>query len=224
MSHVHSPLRGVLHEHTTSETQAEILRHLWPNTQTAFSQPGSSDWNAYFAYYTEECKAALVGEGEFVAARTHQDLLNIARLVQNGLSENEVKQEICQTLTQQQRSPEDENRMLDGSIRLAARLSIMVNIGPLPSEILATIFLPWTHGSLQDAVHNYFNDVPEADPSSDLDIIRMDLTARNVDNNSGIEIIPTDNLLDHLRLIQGDKKLCVFHHVAFLKRMRDIER
>jgi hypothetical protein len=222
MSNLVTPLSEVLQNPTTPESRAEIVHRFWPDGASASLQPGNLDWDAYFAYYTRQCNAALVDEGKYLAARTHQDLLKIAHLLKHETTEDEVKQKIRQTLTQQ-RPPDDENKMIDGSIKLATRLFLMVNIGPLPSEVFGTLFLPWTRGSLQDAVHDYFNVAPEMVPVSENDVIRMDLTARNIDRISGIEVVPTDNLVDHLRLVEMGKKLCIFHHVSFLKRMKVIQ-
>jgi hypothetical protein len=114
--------------------------------------------------------------------------------------------------------------MLDGSLKLATRIFAMISIGPLASEISAKHSLPWTQGTFSDAVHDYFNQPPHIELDSKDDVVSKDLTCHSIERMSGIEVLWTDNLLDHLRLVEGDKKLCVFHHASFLRRMMAIER
>lgn len=218
MSDPATPLGETLHNPATPQARTEIIHHLWRGRP---SRLNNLDWDAYFAYYTRECNEAMIDEGKYLTARTHQDMLRIAHLLEDEPTKDNVRQKIRQTLTQQ-RPPEDENRMLDGSIKLAARLLAMVNIGSLPSEVSGRLFLPWNEGSLRNSVHSHFDVPQEVDPKNV--VIGTDLTARNIDHISEIEIVSTDNLVDHLRLVERDKKLCIFHHVSFLKWMESTQK
>ena len=222
MSTPSSPLCEALQSPVSLQAQAEIISSLWSAGTANLSRSDNADWAAYFAYYTAQCNAALVREGIYLSVRTHEGLLGVARLLEDEPCEADVKQKLRQRLTQQ-RSEADEKKMLDGSVRLAARLLAMVNVGPLPSELSDRICLPWHQGSLQQAIHDHFNTPPEVNLDAKEDIIATDLTCRNIDRVSGIEMVPTDNLLDHLRLVDKDKKLCVFHHVSFLRRMKAVK-
>jgi hypothetical protein len=141
MSNLVTPLSEVLQNPATPEARAEIVHYLWPDRALASLQTDSLNWNAYFAYYTKQCNAALADEGKYLAARTHQDLIEIAYLLKHEITEDEVKQKIRQTLTQQ-RLPDKEDKMLDSSIKLATRLFVIVNIRPLPSKVYRALFLP----------------------------------------------------------------------------------
>ncbi|KAF2259627.1 hypothetical protein CC78DRAFT_475120, partial [Lojkania enalia] len=44
-----------------------------------------------------------------------------------------------------------------------------------------------------------------------------DMTAFNIKCFTGLKIQWTDNLANHLQLIDNEAKLCIFHHVTFLK-------
>lgn len=119
----------------------------------------------------------------------------------------------------------DEKKMLDGSLKLATRIFAMISIGPLSSEISAKHSLPWNQGcSFPDAVHEYFSQPPDIEVDPENDVIGSDLTCYSIERMSGIEVLLIDNLLDHLRLVKGDKKLCVFHHASFLRKMIATER
>jgi hypothetical protein len=45
--------------------------------------------------------------------------------------------------------------------------------------------------------------------------------ARNLGRIAGIEVYWTNNLFDHLRLIDEDRKVAVFHYASFLKCQRE---
>lgn len=212
-----TPLREPLQSPATARARMMIIDQLWRNKRPTVSRPTDLSWDAYFAYYTKQCCSALVDEGKHLSARAHDDLLRIAHLLEDEPTQDEVKRKIRQTLTQQ-RPLDDENSMLDGSIKLAARLHSMVDIGPLDSEVSGRISLLWKKGSLKDTVQAHFYASTNMD--HDEALIETDLTARNIASISGIEIVFTDNIADHLRLIARDRKLCIFHHVTFLKWMK----
>jgi hypothetical protein len=223
MSMPKSELSEALQDPVTPQARAEIVQHLWRNRTRTLSRHSDLDWDAYFAYYSRECNVALTDQGSHLSARTHRDLLKIAHLLEDEPTEDEIRERLRTTLTAP-RCLADKKKMLDGSVKLAARVLAMVNIGPLPSEISGKLSLPWSQGSFQDAVHAYFNDPPEIDLDPKDDVIGTDLTCHTIERVSCIEIVPTDNLLDHLRLVEGDRKVCVFHHASFLKTMIAMER
>jgi hypothetical protein len=144
-------------------------------------------------------------------------------LLEDAADEEEIRERLRQTLTTQ-RPMSDEKKMLDGSLKLATRILAMISIGPLPSEISAKHSLPWNQGcSFPEAVHEYFDRLPDIELDPKRDVVGSDLTCYSIERMSGIEVILTDNLLDHLRLVEGDRKLCVFHHASFLRKMIAIE-
>jgi hypothetical protein len=168
-----------------------------------------------------ECKAALVDQGRNISARNHDDLLTAVHLLEDERTEDDVRQKLRQTLTRQ-RLLEEEQQMLNGTIRLAARLLLMVNIGSMPSEVCGKLAVEWLEGSLQEAVYSHFNTPPDTTADPKHEIVGSDLTCRYIEHVAGIEIVPTDNLADHLRLVDKDKKLCMFHHVTVLRRMKAV--
>lgn len=191
MSNPAGPIDEVLQCPATPQARAEIVHHLWRRRCGPSLRTNDCDWDAYFAYYTRECNAALVNGGIYLSARSHHDLVRIAHLLEEEPCEEEARQKLRNTFTQQ-RSLADENKMLDGSLRLAARLLAMINVGPLPSEVSGRHFVHWNRGSLQYAVHRHFNIPPENELDLKNDIIGTDLTCRNVARVSRIEIVPTD--------------------------------
>lgn len=223
MSRGNSVLHGSLQQPTTADAKAKIILQLWrthPSNPLEFRE---LDWAAYFSYYSRECDAALVDQGKRISARNHKDLLKVAHLLEDGKSEEELQNLLRQDLTQQ-RPLAEADRMLYGSIRLASRVLLMLSIGPLPSEVHRGGSVEWNAGSLRQAVHDHFNKTPAPAADSKHNSIEVDLTCRNIERLSGIEIVPTDNLVDHLRFLEKSKKLYLFHHTAFLDRMKFVRR
>ena len=115
---------------------------------------------------------------------------------------------------------------LDDLTVLSTRILTMTPVGQATSsqKLHPTCILPWNTGSLQNAVHGYFNQPPDIPLEAKDDIIGVSLTFFNIERVSGIKVIPTDNLLDHLLLVDEDRKLCVFHHASFVKQMLATQR
>jgi len=223
MTTLESPLDEVLQDPVTPQGRVEIVQRLWRGRRGVSPGTAHFAWDAYFGYYTRECNAALTDEGAHLCSRTHRSLLQIAHLLEDATDEEEIRERLRQTLTTW-RTSADEKKMLDGSLKLATRIFAMISIGPLSSEISAKHSLPWTQGTFTDAVHEYFNQPPEIELDLKENVVSADLVCYNIERMSGIEVLWTDNLLDHLRLVEGDKKLCVFHHASFLRKMMAIER
>lgn len=223
MSILNGPLDEVLQNPVTSQAKAEIVQRLWRDQRGTSSKNPHFASDAYFAHYTRECNAALTDEGSHLCSRTHRSLLQVAHLLEDAADKEEIRGRLRQTLTAQ-RSIVDEKKMLDGSLKLATRIFAMISIGPLSSEISAKHSLPWTQGTFTNAVHEYFNQPPDVELDPKDDDVSKDFTCHSIERMSGIEVLWTDNLLDHLRLVEGDKKLCVFHHASFLREMIAIKR
>ncbi|KAK0752898.1 hypothetical protein B0T18DRAFT_312886 [Schizothecium vesticola] len=75
--------------------------------------------------------------------------------------------------------------------------------------------LEWRDGSLGDFVRVYFSPVPVLGHER----IKFEKTfnALSLNRIAGLEIQWTDNLADHLRLVNDDQAVRVFHHATFLR-------
>jgi hypothetical protein len=73
----------------------------------------------------------------------------------------------------------------------------------------------WTSDPLEEFIHAYFN-APRALGQETVKLEKI-FNARNLGRIAGIEIEWTNNLADHLRLTDGDKKVAIFHHASFLE-------
>ncbi|KAE9364843.1 hypothetical protein N431DRAFT_431604 [Stipitochalara longipes BDJ] len=196
------------------ETKCEILNHLWGVTVRPSQYYTSDfDFDTYFSYYTAQCNDALHDGGRHVSVRTHRDVIKIAQDLKNSHTRDAVKS----TLASKMRTPRpaNEDEILDGSIDLVLRLLLMIEFGHLQYGFTGRKQLVWDSNSLEDFVHGYFN-TPRALGQETVKLEKI-FNARNLGRIAGMAIEWTDNLADHLRLTDGDKKVAIFHHASFLE-------
>jgi hypothetical protein len=217
------PLDDPLHHNISPATRTEIIHHLWPQHSTSHAQIDDQDWVVYFTFYARQCRHALAYDGSLSSAKTHQDIVSIAKLLGQGASRDEIKQ-TKGPLSTQSNYPDEENGRFEVSITLAVRLLAMVDIADLPEEFTGRGRLPWAQGSLQNAMHQYF-EVDLAPVLDDDDIVLEKIfTAYNITGIAGIGIVWTNNIMDHLRLLENNRNVCIFHQVTFLKWLKSSSR
>jgi hypothetical protein len=215
------PLSDALHLPVMTQARTEFIRQLWPDSFYTLQTMSSSDlnWKAYFNFYTRECNEALVNERQHFCAKTHGDLLLIAQLLQTGTNRMKVMARTRKIFGKMHNlSSREEERILEGFVKLATRIVAMVSAETLPNEVSGQRSIRWDFCTLQNSVHHHFSQCVDNDTESAT--FGTDFTARNISRVAKIGIIWTDNLVDHLRLMESDRKLCVFHHASFLKHMR----
>ena len=200
------------------ETRAAITSQLWtcqPADQS-LHRP-EADLESFWTYYSKECARALHNGGRHVALRTHRDVSDCARKLKGGMLRNDVKTELQANLSTLHAN---EDEMLDNAIDLAASLLLMMSFSGSVYGFSGRGHLRWDHGHgpLRGFVASYFDD-PVADARLAKENVRMDkvFNAHNLCRIAGLQIIWTDNLVDHLRLADDDRRVHVFHHVAFLE-------
>lgn len=194
-----------------------VVEALWP-MRTPTSVPEWDDWTAYFQYYTVQCRKAIEWRsGEYTTVRMHSDLVSIAKDLRNGTPKEQILAGL-RCLDTQQRSFEAKTNMAEGSLRLCVRLVIMVDIGPISRESYqGTTPLRW-NGEQSDIGSLLVSHFQKSSALPGRNKFEESFTAFNLQRLAGLEILWTDNLVDHLRLIENDTKLYIFHHVAFLRR------
>jgi hypothetical protein len=215
------PLSDALGLPLTTQARTEFIRQLWTEPHYTLRATSSSDlnWNAYFNFYNRECNEALANERQHFCARTHGDLLLIAQLLQTEADKDKVMYRTRTIFGQMHnQTSEEEERILEGFVKLATRIVAMISAETLPNEVSGQRSILWNCKTLEEAVYDHFKEGVDVDTESAT--LGTDFTARNINRVAKIGIIWTDNLVDHLRLMESDRKLCVFHHASFLKHMR----
>ncbi|KAH7308858.1 hypothetical protein BKA65DRAFT_559725 [Rhexocercosporidium sp. MPI-PUGE-AT-0058] len=194
-------------------TRTEIIESFWPENGSSRYRQDELDWESYFWYYARQCHDALIDQGQHVLARTHQDILDIVHQLEDLTPRDAIKESLRSRLPTRHRPNEDE--ILDGAIDLAARLHLMVNIAVDNLVISGQAQLKWSSGILRDFLNHHFSE-PQVLGNDGIKLEQM-FTASNLERIAGIQIKPTDNLADHLRMIdKEDKVVAIFHHASFL--------
>ncbi|CAN9444133.1 unnamed protein product [Alternaria alternata] len=201
-----------------------VLESFWPFSTTELlavrDDRACCPWDAYFRHYTAECRKAIEPDhGEHVTIRKHEDIITIIRQLEEGRTKGTIKHFLV-SLDTRQTSAEVKAQTVEGSIRLAVRLFAMVNVGaPSAYRTWGPSFLPWDdeHVALDTVLADYF--VPSSADTGNM-IFEEEFTLFNLQRFTGLDIQWSNNLADHLRLIDNDRKLCVFHHATFLQHQK----
>jgi hypothetical protein len=200
---------------TDSATRRAIIDALWPTSPSFGAHHFDLDLESYFRYYTTQCHHSLVDRGQHVLARTHRDIVDIVRQVENQVPREIIRESLRSQLLNRERP--DEGEILDGTIDLAVRIHVMINITSTSPGTSAQMKLCWRSGPLQPFLVDHFNTAQILGSEG----IQLEpiFTAANLERIAGIRTKPTDNLADHLRMIDmDDKVVAIFHHASFLKR------
>lgn len=174
------------------------------------------DHHSFWAYYNKECARALHNGGRHVALRSHRDVADCIHKLKSGMLRQDIKAELQKKLTT---FHDNEDEMLDNSIDLAASLLMMMSFCGFVYGFSGRSHLCWTDGSLESFVSLYFDP---GTPQLSKENVKMEkiFTARNLCRIAGLEIVWTDNLVDHLRLTDDDRRVHIFHHASFLEIQR----
>ena len=198
----------------------------WPISQTARDQIASAFWDfdgtnkigdkrhkldEYFKYYTVQCDLALHDVGRHATIRTHQDVVQIVGYLRQGCNKDEIAKQLQPELITE--GIENREKAIENSIDLACRLLSMIEIGCIDHGFSGRDQLHWSKGSMQQFVHGVFQ--PD---DHKLDHVKLERTfiARNLPRVARINLVWTDNLVDHLRLMEDDTQVAIFHHASFL--------
>ncbi|KAL1882855.1 hypothetical protein Daus18300_000493 [Diaporthe australafricana] len=200
--------------------QGEVTCKLWGGASIHLKHLNSLDVNfgPYWNFYVKECAYALHNCGRHIAIRTHADVLQVAAQLEADLTRLEIKDSIRTKLTSRHANEEE---ILENSINLVSSLLIMIHCGTFSYGFSGGTELRWTHGSLRQHLAYYFAEPPVL--GHERIKLENNFTAPNLTRIAGLEIEWTDNLIDHLRMSDDDKKVHIFHHATFLECQRQSE-
>ncbi|KAF2656358.1 hypothetical protein K491DRAFT_656664 [Lophiostoma macrostomum CBS 122681] len=201
------------------DVKRRIIKDLWPWSTSIVPDTALPTWDAYFQYYSSECRDWIMyGNGEYTFVKKHKDVTAIARMFKDDKTKSEIISSLLPWDTQN-RTDAIKKRMAEGAIRLTARLTTMVDIGTIPqfAQGMEHLEHPWNDEATKLKAHltGYFG---EQTTDTEKSRFGADITAYNIQRYTGIRIRWTNNLADHLRLVDDDTKLCIFHHLTYLNR------
>jgi len=199
----------------------DVLEAFWPvRTTPILAVKDDRDrcpWDAYFRHYTAECRKFIEPDGgAYITVREHRDIIAIVRKLEEGGTKETIKRSLASLVTQQRRE-EDKYHMAEGAIRLVARLFLMIDVGaPSKYQKWGSSFLPWSDE--QDDVKTVLADYFVVSSAETGNVVfEEEFTAFNIQRFTGLKIQWTSNLADHLRLIDNERRICIFHHATFLQ-------
>jgi hypothetical protein len=209
-------MQGKLHETPLSrDTRLALAAELWQDIVE--EKPTNYDLNPYFDYYETQCQHALHEQGKHVVLRTHEDIINIADKIDDGCSRDDIRSDVRKLFKSKAEDRQNEEEIVENSIDLVARLYLMVNVGANRSTVTRGKKLRWEEGSAKELLAAYFNE-PQVLSNNGIRFEKT-FTACNLERIAGIRIRWTNNLADHLRMVDDDDKMvAIFHHATFLER------
>lgn len=194
-------------------TKEHITHAFWNFTRTDTLSNAASTSEAYWQFYRNECDRALHDGGRHVLARTHRDIVDVVRLLQERHSRISIQEKLRLKLTI---THDNDEELIDRAIDLSANLLLMVNCTNIEYGFSGYQQLEWKDGSLDECIRSHFETRPVLGHEA-VKLPRI-FNAMNLGRIAGIEIVPTSNILDHLRLIDDDRKVYIFHHSTFLNQ------
>jgi hypothetical protein len=149
--------------------------------------------------------------------RNHQDLLETIGYLRDGQkTRSSIKMRLRSKLNSSE--AEDNDELICDALDLSARILLMTSIGTFRNIVdPSQRTLRWQDGeNLRDLFSREF---PHQKNLTDHVKLERLFNARTIERIAGIKITWTSNLADHLRLLDDDTRVAVFHHGSFLKKM-----
>lgn len=113
-----------------------------------------------------------------------------------------------------------DDKIREDALNLTARLLSMTDVGSLQNEVNPRRCVDWAHSStLRQCLSAHFDRPHEM--QWERTRLPRSFDAWGISAVAGITIKFTDNLADHLLLVEDDTLLLVFHHATFLEHQID---
>jgi hypothetical protein len=193
----------------------EVIAAFWgkPSSQRRLfnGQPNTClDMSAYADYLRRQWYTiAADSDGRYVAAQKFVDIFQIVQFLGQGHHRDSIVSRLNRT------NPTATPRACESSVDLAVRLFLMLKVGIARHQAYPQHCLKWERGNLADFVRERFNQLQVLDYQH----VRLPKTfdAWSISIIGGLKIEFTDNLPDHLLLVDDDTTVLIFHHASFLE-------
>ena len=195
------------------DIKRQIAIELWGDPGARNQSFSADDLDIYFSYYTEQSDLFLHDLGRYISVKSHEEMISIIRLLRTNIDRTALFQYLSS-----KEQPPDAGR-LHASINLAVRLLSMIEIGEVPRSFVGRKGLEWAEGPLTSFLKAQFP--PEG--RLDREHVKLErlFMAINLERIAGIRICWTNNLADHLRMMEEDSVVGIFHHRFFLTSAKD---
>ncbi|KAI0414890.1 hypothetical protein F5X98DRAFT_235656 [Xylaria grammica] len=168
------------------------------------------DMSAYAEYFRRQWYATVAhADGRYVATQELDDIFQIVRLLIQGHSRNSIIARLNQA------TPAATESACNSSVDLAVRLLLMLQVGVVQYQANPHLCLKWEKGDIQGFVRERFNKPPILDSHH----VRLpkSFDVWSISTIGGLKVEFTDNLADHLLLVDDDTTVLLFHHASFLE-------
>ncbi|KAL6404697.1 hypothetical protein AUP68_11524 [Ilyonectria robusta] len=199
-------------------TQLKIANAFWADVTPANYKPTSLQ--PYSEYYTEQCKMVYYSLGANLPFSKHEGIIQLAQEIKQGLTRQQVVQSVAARYPGIVSNAQlDKAEIINGAVNLATRLLLMVDVGKPATNRMWTgrAFRSWDQGTIRDFTASIF-PVQGSNRHNGIQL-DTDFNARNLDAIGGLKVELTNNLLDHLKVIdiEGETTVMIFHHASFLE-------
>ncbi|KAM5383507.1 hypothetical protein ACJZ2D_001956 [Fusarium nematophilum] len=205
---------------TPASMRQKIVATLWETSEHLEDYASQHDMSSYFEYYTKQAQRFLLDGGRHVCVKTHSDVVQIAQKILTESTRDDLYQEITSQTTSNDVSSKVD--AIDNTIDLCASLLLMAEIGQSQIGLSGRTPIHWDGKSLKIALAEHFT--PQRTLHADNPKFGKLFTGRNLSRISGLQIIWTTNLADHLRLIDDDQAVFIFHCTSFLRFQACLEK
>jgi hypothetical protein len=207
----------------SSIARHEVLTSLWQcerSLEQSLQDDNHSD--SFLLFYCSQCTAALQDRRVRSLIKTHRDLVDIIIVIKHPDTTRASLKEQLQTRLPAPLEAGAEDA-LSGVIDLAAGILSMTYVGSFQQIIgPSRTTLQWKdEEGLKSLLSREFYVVSPMGPRV-LGPVKLErlFTARNLERIAGMEITWTSNLADHLRLLDDDRRVVIFHHAHFLNNIQ----
>lgn len=197
------PIRDSVREH--------LVKSLWVISGAIPS--GNGHMAAYFEYYSKRAQRLFLPRQRQVL-QTHADLVSIASKISSRSNRADIHQEIVAQAGTAVSAEE-----VDDAIDLCASLLVMAEVQLRESPFCLSGCTPvhWKEGSLDMALTHHFTAEAACTLGGERPRFERLFNAYNLNRIAGIKLKWTCNLADHLRLVDDDRTVLIFHCVSFLQ-------
>ncbi|KAF4625860.1 hypothetical protein G7Y89_g12304 [Cudoniella acicularis] len=170
--------------------------------------------DSYFAYY----QRLVEGSRANSLKSCHREIANlVVPFRQPAATRREIEELLRLRLSNSEL--EDVEGIFDDAVNLAVRLLLMMRTGNIvTSGSLITLSretkVDWKEGTIVEFVKRHFVHQNAIDERVKFERI---FNARNLERIGGVEVRWTCNLADHLRMLDDDQAVEIFHYASFLR-------
>lgn len=200
-----------------------LLQELWGRDSIGEKSKNVLDMSPFWEYYSKRAKRSFLDRAHPFFLEDHADVVPIFQSVLSDSSREDIKHDILvrhnkPTVAAGKAGAAVTAADINDAIDLCASLATMteVKLDSKSGGLTGRHVIQWTEGSLRQALASHFVPQTRLDHSGNSKLGKQ-FTARNLVRIGGIKVKWTTCLTNHLRLVDDDQVVFIFHCVSFLQ-------